>query len=99
MQVICPTAQVFFAKRIVAGQAKAIFGNEHVAVRLKKPATVSRHGLTSCDDQDMPVICPTCQILCQVPRGAGNSRGNHWCGGCSAEVAGEALATGFSIAG
>jgi hypothetical protein len=73
-----------------------------IDARLKKPATVSRHGLTSCDDQDMPVICPTCQILWQVSCGAGNPlrkkrKSPVW--GCSAEVAGETLATGFSSAG
>ena len=31
----------------------------------KKPAAVSRAGFrNSCDDADMPVICPTCQIIC-----------------------------------
>src|SRR5437762_4418302 len=30
----------------------------------KSPRPVSRRGLCySCDDEDMPVICPTCQIL------------------------------------
>jgi hypothetical protein len=28
----------------------------------KKPRPVSRRGLNSCDDEHMPVICPTCQI-------------------------------------
>jgi hypothetical protein len=31
----------------------------------KSPRPVSRRGLwNSCDDEDMPVICPTCQIFC-----------------------------------
>jgi hypothetical protein len=29
----------------------------------KSPRPVSRRGLTSCDVEHMPVICPTCQIL------------------------------------
>jgi hypothetical protein len=30
---------------------------------IKKPATGFQGGLTSCDAEHMPVICPTCQIL------------------------------------
>jgi hypothetical protein len=29
----------------------------------KSPRRIFRHGLNSCDDEDMPVICPTCQII------------------------------------
>jgi hypothetical protein len=29
----------------------------------KSPRRIFRHGLSSCDDEDMPVICPTCQII------------------------------------
>jgi hypothetical protein len=32
-----------------------------IAVRLKKPAAGFRRGLNSCDDERMPVICPTVQ--------------------------------------
>jgi hypothetical protein len=32
----------------------------------KSPRPVSRRGLNSCDVEDMPVICPTCQISCVV---------------------------------
>jgi hypothetical protein len=35
--------------------------------KLKNPRPVSRRGLNSCDDEDMPVICPTCQILLERP--------------------------------
>jgi hypothetical protein len=32
----------------------------------KSPRPIFRRGLqNSCDDEDMPVICPTCQILLQ----------------------------------
>jgi hypothetical protein len=27
----------------------------------KSPRRIFRRGLNSCDDEDMPVICPTCQ--------------------------------------
>ena len=27
----------------------------------KSPQRIFRRGLNSCDDEDMPVICPTCQ--------------------------------------
>jgi len=30
-------------------------------LNLKKPAAGSRRGLNSCDAENMPVICPTCQ--------------------------------------
>jgi hypothetical protein len=29
----------------------------------KSPRRIFRRGLNSCDDEDMPVICPTCQVL------------------------------------
>ncbi|MDO8397219.1 MAG: hypothetical protein Q7T45_05320 [Bradyrhizobium sp.] len=29
----------------------------------KSPRRIFRRGLKSCDDEDMPVICPTCQII------------------------------------
>jgi hypothetical protein len=29
----------------------------------KSPRRIFRRGLNSCDDEDMPVICPTCQII------------------------------------
>ena len=29
----------------------------------KSPQRIFRRGLNSCDDEDMPVICPTCQII------------------------------------
>jgi hypothetical protein len=29
----------------------------------KNPRRIFRRGLNSCDDEDMPVICPTCQII------------------------------------
>jgi hypothetical protein len=29
----------------------------------KSPRRIFRRGLKSCDDEDMPVICPTCQVL------------------------------------
>ena len=29
----------------------------------KSPRRIFRRGLNSCDDEDMPVICPTCQIV------------------------------------
>jgi hypothetical protein len=29
----------------------------------KSPQRIFRRGLDSCDDEDMPVICPTCQII------------------------------------
>ena len=29
----------------------------------KSPQRIFRRGLNSCDDEDMPVICPTCQVL------------------------------------
>ncbi len=32
----------------------------------KSPRPVSRRGLNSCDVEDIPVICPTCQISCVV---------------------------------
>jgi hypothetical protein len=30
--------------------------------RFKKPAAGSRRGLNGCDAEDVPVICPTCQM-------------------------------------
>jgi hypothetical protein len=32
----------------------------------KSPRPVSRRGLNSCDVGNMPVICPTCQIICVI---------------------------------
>jgi hypothetical protein len=29
----------------------------------KSPQRIFRRGLNSCGDEDMPVICPTCQII------------------------------------
>ena len=29
----------------------------------KSPRRIFRRGLNSCDDEDMPVICPTCQLF------------------------------------
>ena len=29
----------------------------------KSPQRIFRHGLNSCDDENMPVFCPTCQII------------------------------------
>jgi len=29
----------------------------------KSPQRIFRRGLNSCDDEDMPVICPTCQMI------------------------------------
>jgi hypothetical protein len=29
----------------------------------KSPRRIFRRGLNSCDDENMPVICPTCQII------------------------------------
>jgi hypothetical protein len=29
----------------------------------KSPQRIFRRGLNCCDDEDMPVICPTCQII------------------------------------
>jgi hypothetical protein len=29
----------------------------------KSPRRIFRRGLNSCDDEDMPVFCPTCQII------------------------------------
>jgi hypothetical protein len=29
----------------------------------KNPRRIFRRGLNSCDDEDIPVICPTCQII------------------------------------
>jgi len=40
----------------------------------KSPQRIFRRGLNSCDDEDMPVICPTCQIVwrrdCRAPGAA-----------------------------
>jgi hypothetical protein len=41
---------------------------------IKKPATGFRRGLTSCDAEHMPVICPTCQILFSKNDFAGKAR-------------------------
>ena len=29
----------------------------------KSPQRIFRRGLNSCDDEDVPVICPTCEII------------------------------------
>jgi hypothetical protein len=34
-----------------------------VSSESKSPQRTFRRGLNSCDDEDMPVICPTCQII------------------------------------
>jgi hypothetical protein len=36
----------------------------------KSPQRIFRRGLNSCDDEDMPVICPTCQIIWRGDCGA-----------------------------
>ena len=50
------------------------------AARFKKPAAGSRRGLNGCDAEDVPVICPTCQMPLRAnslaePR-AGGGAGN-----------------------
>jgi hypothetical protein len=52
-----------------------------IAVRFKKPATGFRRGLNSCDVDDMPVICPTCQIIsdgCRFTRNALSIESLNW---------------------
>src|ERR1700680_1857238 len=53
----------------LAGSQAARFGAlgsvlpDSVLSDSKSPQRIFRRGLNSCDDEDMPVICPTCQVL------------------------------------
>jgi len=38
----------------------------------KSPQRIFRRGLNSCDDEDVPVICPTCQIMTRRLQSAGS---------------------------
>jgi len=44
--------------------AEARFGTlGSVVSDSKSPRRIFQRGLESCDDEDMPLICPTCQIV------------------------------------
>jgi hypothetical protein len=52
------------AERSHHGTAVPIQGEEFQITDSKSPRPVAGTGFQiSCDDEDMPVICPTCQIL------------------------------------
>jgi hypothetical protein len=70
MPVICPTCQIFSDRSTAAGLLRRFaLRNDETVAPLKKPATnFPARALNSCDDEDMPVICPTCQIFWFVRR-------------------------------